>query len=141
MFIQTSLVDFGDIRQNANWPVIFLISTWVVLENWFSISTFRKKVFASNYLLENNCSPNTYLLINKYSLQEISTPLKLVWSVVIWHLNTTTSSIFPENIYSLVKPVYLGTQAHGHLVHLGTWVLGYSRHSGTWALRHSRHFT
>ena len=41
----------------------------------------RKKLLASNHLLENNYFPSTYLLLNKCFLQEISTLLKLVWSV------------------------------------------------------------
>ena len=29
LFIQTSLINFGDTGQNANWPVIFRIPKWV----------------------------------------------------------------------------------------------------------------
>lgn len=36
------------------------------------------KYFLSNYLPENNCSSNTYLLVSKYSFQEISTLLEVV---------------------------------------------------------------
>ena len=46
------------------------------------------------YLLRSNYSPSTYLILNKYSLQEISTPLDIVWRVVFSHLNTFGSSIF-----------------------------------------------
>ena len=45
----------------------------------------RKKLLASNHLLENNYFPSTYLILNKYFLQEISTLLKLVWSVPFSH--------------------------------------------------------
>ena len=70
------------------------------------ISTHRKKVLPSNYFLGNNYSPNTYLLVNTYSLQKISTPLGIVWSVLFSRLNTPGSSIFLGNTYSLVKPLY-----------------------------------
>ena len=45
------------------------------------VTLLRKELLASNNLLENNYFPSTYLLLNKFFLQEISTLLKLVWSV------------------------------------------------------------
>ena len=54
------------------------------------------------YLVGNNYSPSTYLLVNKYSLQEISTPLEIVWSVVFLHLNSPGSNILLGNMYSFV---------------------------------------
>ena len=69
-------------------------------------STPRKKVLPSYHFLGNNYSPSTYSLVNKYSLQEISTPLEIVWSVAFSHLSTPGSSIFLGNMYSLVKPFY-----------------------------------
>ena len=70
------------------------------------ISTPQKKVLPSNFLLRNNYSTSIYLLANKHSLREISTPLEIIWSVVFLHLNTSESSIFLQNWYSLVKPPY-----------------------------------
>ena len=70
------------------------------------ISIPQKKAFPSNYLPGNSYSPSTHLLVNKYSLQEISTPLETVWCVVFSHLNTPGSSIFLVDIYSPVKPLY-----------------------------------
>ena len=40
----------------------------------------------------------TFPLVNKYSLQEISTPLETVWSVVLSHLNIPGSSMFLGNM-------------------------------------------
>ena len=54
----------------------------------------------------NNYFPGTYLLLNKYSLQEEITPLEIVWSVEFSHLNTPRRSIFLRNMYSLVKLLY-----------------------------------
>ena len=42
----------------------------------------KEKTTAQYHLLRNNYSPSTYLLLSKYSLQEISAPLELVCSVV-----------------------------------------------------------
>ena len=39
----------------------------------------------NNHLLENNYFSSIYLLLNKYYLQEIITPLELVWCVVFSH--------------------------------------------------------
>ena len=51
----------------------------------------QKKLLPGNYLLKNNYSPSSFLLENKYSLQEISTPLEIVWRIVFSHLNTPGS--------------------------------------------------
>ena len=50
--------------------------------------------------------PRTYLLVNKYSIQEISIPLEIVWSVMFSNLNTPGSSFFLGNMYSLAKPLH-----------------------------------
>ena len=42
----------------------------------------KEKTTAKYHLLGNNYSPSTYLLINKYSIQEISAPLEIVSRVV-----------------------------------------------------------
>ena len=62
-------------------------------------------VLPSNYLLINNYFPSTFLLVNKYSLQEISTPFKIIWNVVFSHLNNPGNSIFLGKMHSLVKPL------------------------------------
>ena len=54
------------------------------------IITPRKKVLPSNYLLGNNYSYSTYLLVNNYFFQEISThppppPLEKVYTVLFSH--------------------------------------------------------
>ena len=58
-----------------------------------------------NCLLGNNYSPNTYLPVNKYSLQEKSVPLKVLLSMVFSNLNALGSTISLGNIYSFVKSV------------------------------------
>ena len=68
--------------------------------------SLEKKRPPSDYLPRNNYSSITYFLVNKYSLHVISTPLEIVWSVVYSHLNTSGSSIFLGNTYSIVKPLY-----------------------------------
>ena len=55
-----------------------------------------------NCLLGNNYSPNTYVLVNKDSLQEESAPRKVLLSMVFSNLNAVGSTIFLGNICSFV---------------------------------------
>ena len=69
LFIQTTLITFGYIRQNANWPVIFFISTWVFLENWFMSAYFNcsgKVLFLREWLVlikENSEKMSAFCLV------------------------------------------------------------------------------
>ena len=66
-FIKTSLINFG---QNANWPVDFLTSTWVFLENWIytnvNVNTIYNAVqiwpkgFVNFFFFGNSCIFNKY---------------------------------------------------------------------------------
>ena len=64
-----------------------------------------EKVLPPNYSLGCNYSPSTYLLVNKFSVLGISTPLDIDWIVVYSHLTTPGNNIFLGNMYSLVKPL------------------------------------
>ena len=48
----------------------------------------------------------TYLLVNKYSLQEVSIHVEIIWSVLLSISNFPGNSIFLGNVYSIVKPLY-----------------------------------
>ena len=66
----------------------------------------EKNTLHSSCLLENKYSPSTYLLVNKYSLQEISTPIAVAFSVTFLHQDTARISILLGNIYILIKSFY-----------------------------------
>ena len=82
------------------------------------IITPRKKVLPSNYLLGNNYSYSTYLLVNNYFFPEISTPpppphLLKKFILCYFHIEILPrvsflpgSIIFLGNVHSLVKPLY-----------------------------------
>ena len=47
-----------------------------------TVNTSRKKILTSKYLLGNNYSAGIFLIVEKYFLPELSTPLGIVWCVV-----------------------------------------------------------
>ena len=67
------------------------VGKWLATSAWKArlpnvISTAWKKVLPSDHLLGNNYSCSTHLLVNMYSLQEMSTFIDIVWSVVSSYL-------------------------------------------------------